>query len=194
MTLAGLAAAGDLLAIVLPTGASALWRARRPVLATAAWMAWIAAATLAILASVGFIELNTGDTAAGRQSIVATLAAVADQRTASIAAAQLAVVTATRAREAECMVRGPKCRDREADERAALAVLGSAIAAPIPAAPAVGTADPQVTASLRLAKWAGLPVGADDVVNLRLALMAALPNIGGLVLAFGVALRRRPFS
>jgi hypothetical protein len=80
---------------------------------------------------------------------------------------------------------------READERAALATLASAIAAPIQAAPGIGSDDPQVTASVRLARWAGLAIGSDDITNLRLVLMVAVPNLAGLVLAFGLALRRR---
>jgi hypothetical protein len=43
---------------------------------------------------------------------------------------------------------------------------------------------------MRLAKWLRLAVTADSVVNLRLALMALLPNVSGLVLAFALALRR----
>jgi hypothetical protein len=43
---------------------------------------------------------------------------------------------------------------------------------------------------MRLAKWLGLAVTADNVVNLRLALMALLPNVSGLVLAFALALRK----
>ena len=82
----------------------------------------------------------------------------------------------------------PLCRDREADERAALAALNAAIAAPVPVAPTIATADPQVTAVVRLTTWAGFRLAADDVVNLRLVLMAMLPNIAGLVLMFGVAL------
>jgi hypothetical protein len=39
--------------------------------------------------------------------------------------------------------------------------------------------------------WAGLGLRTDDVVNVRLLLMALLPNIAGLVLAFGVTLWRR---
>jgi len=45
---------------------------------------------------------------------------------------------------------------------------------------------------LRLATWAGLRLEAADVVNLRLILMTLLPNIAGLVLAFGVALAQGP--
>src|SRR5262245_28748898 len=47
VTFAGLSLAGDLLAIVLPSAAGVLWHARRRVLATAAWMTWSVAATLA---------------------------------------------------------------------------------------------------------------------------------------------------
>jgi hypothetical protein len=51
--------------------------------------------------------------------------------------------------------------------------------------------DPQVTAVVRLTTWAGLRLEAVDVVNIRLALMAMLPNIAGLVLCFGIALAFR---
>jgi hypothetical protein len=61
---------------------------------------------------------------------------------------------------------------------------------PIPPVATTADADPQVTAALRLVRWAGLKLTTDDVVNLRLGLMAILPNIAGLVLAFGSALRR----
>jgi len=72
-----------------------------------------------------------------------------------------------------------------------IARLTAAIATPFPAAASIGDADPQVMAVLRLAKWVGLTHTADAVMNVRLALLALLPNIAGLVLAFGVALRRR---
>ena len=62
-------------------------------------------------------------------------------------------------------------------------------AAPVPTAATVADADPQVTGAVRLASWAGLKLTAVDLGNLRLALMSLLPNLAGLVLAFGVALR-----
>jgi hypothetical protein len=188
VTFAGLALAADLLAIVLPAAAVALWHVRRRGLAMAAWSTWIVAASLATLASLGFVELHTEDTAAAQGAAVATSTALADQRAAGITAARLAFTTATKQREAECAVRGARCREREADERTALGTLNAAIAAPVPPAPIIATADPQVTAALRLTTWAGLKLTADDVVNLRLVLMAMLPNIAGLVLMFGVAL------
>jgi hypothetical protein len=188
MTFTGMSLAADLLAIVLPATAAALWHGRRRALASACWATWLAATSLAALASLGFVELHISDTAAGRAAIVATAAATTDQRMAAIEAARSAADAARRVREGECARRGPLCRDREADERVALATLNSAIAVPVPAAATIADADPQVTAALRLATWVGLKVAVTDVVNARLALMALLPNIAGLVLAFGMGL------
>src|SRR5262249_52390099 len=95
------------------------------------------------------------------------------------------------ARAAECVKRGPLCRDREADERVALAALKAAIAAPVPAAATIAAADPQVTAAVRLAPWAGLSISAAGIVNLRFVLMGMLPNVGGFVLALGGGLAQR---
>jgi hypothetical protein len=157
----------------------------------AAWVVWSAAAGLAPFASLGFVERNVSDTVAGRRAVAVAAASITEQRTAAIEAARTAANAATKAKEAECVRRGPLCRDREADERTALNTLNTAIAGPIPAAPAIGVEDPQLTGAVRLAKWAGLPVGSDDVTNVRLILMIATPNLAGLVLAFGHALRRR---
>jgi hypothetical protein len=66
----------------------------------------------------------------------------------------------------------------------------AAIASPVPIAATIADPDPQITAAVRLAQWVGLGVTATDVGNLRLALMALLPNIAGLVLCFGMVLRR----
>jgi hypothetical protein len=185
-----MAMAADLLALVLPTAAAGLWHARRPGMAILAYLSWTLTATLTTLASVGYIELHTSDTAAGRRAIVATSAAVTDQRRAGITVAQLGAETARRAREAECEIRGPRCRERETDERTALAALTAAVAVPTPPVATITDPDPQVTAAQRLSAWVGLKLTTDDVVNLRLALMAILPNIAGLVLAFGIALRK----
>jgi hypothetical protein len=190
LTFMGLAVAADALAIALPATAAALWHAHHRMLAVAAWGVWAAVASLAVLASLGFAEHNIGDTAAGRRAIVVTATASANQRSARIEAAKVAADAAKRAREGECVRRGSMCRDREADERVALAALAAAISAPIVATPMVD-ADPQVTAATRLGTWAGLPVTADGVANIRLVLMVAVPNLAGLVLAFGMALRRR---
>jgi hypothetical protein len=147
---------------------------------------------MAMLASVGFASLYMGDTAAARAAIVTTAATTADRRTAAIEAARAAAQAATIARQAECQKRGPLCRDLEHAEQARMTELAAAIALPLPTAPTIADADPQVTGAVRLATWAGLGVTATDVGNLRLALMALLPNLAGLILCFGVALRKRP--
>jgi len=190
-TFAGLSVAVDGLALALPAVAVALWHAGRRILSLAAWIIAGAAVAGATLASLGFAQLHFGDTAAGRAAIIATSNAVTDRRSASLAAAERVANAATRAREAECAIRGPRCRDRETDEHSALAALADAIAVPVPAiAPIAADADPQVSAALKLAKWLGLEITADGVANLRLALLALLPNVSGLVLAFATALRR----
>jgi hypothetical protein len=190
-TFAGLSIAVDGLALALPAAAVALWHAGRRVLSLAAWAVAGAAIVGATLASLGFAQLHFGDTAAGRSAIVATTNAVADRRAAAIAAAERAANAATTAREAECAIRGPRCRDRETDERSSFAALANAIAAPVPAVATIAAdADPQVSAALKMAKWLGLEITADGVANLRLALLALLPNVSGLVLAFALALRR----
>ena len=82
----------------------------------------------------------------------------------------------------------PTLPNREADEGAAMATLNTAIAVPVSPAPTIAAPDPQVTAVVRLTTWVGLKLSADDVMNLRLVLLAMLPNISGLVLMFGLAL------
>jgi hypothetical protein len=189
-TFAGLSIAADALAIVLPSTALALWWNRRHLLASAAWATWTVVVTMAILASLGFASLHLGDTAAARSAIVSTAVATADQRNATIEAARAAADAATKSRIAECGRRGPLCRDLEHVEQTRMGELAAAIALPIPTAAAIADADPQVAGAVRLAQWVGLGVTATDVGNLRLALMALLPNLAGLVLCFGVALRR----
>ena len=192
VTFAWLALGGDLLVLVLPAAAVALWHARRPVLAASAWTTWTVAAALAALASLGFVELYTSDTAAVRQAIIATSSSLGKQHEDGIAAAQLAATAAAKAREAECAIRGQRCRDREGDERVALDALKKAIADPVPTVASISVADPQVAAALRLATWLGLKPTADDILNLRLALMAILPNVAGLLIAFATGLARPP--
>ena len=115
--------------------------------------------------------------------------ALSAQRDAAIAIAKRAAAAAAESREAECKIRGQRCRALEREEQARLTELAAALALPLPAAPALADADPQLAGVLRLANWAGLSVTADDLGNLRLALMALLPNLAGLILCFGVALR-----
>jgi hypothetical protein len=191
VTFAGLSVAADMLALVLPSAAAALWWRGRRGLSACAWATWALAASLATLASLGYASLHINDTAAGRAAIVTTAAAASNQRATAIEAAKAAADAATMARAAECQKRGPKCRDLEHAEQARMTELTAAIALPLPPAVTIADADPQVTGALRLAAWAGLNLGEMDIANIRLALMGLLPNLAGLVLAFSVALRGR---
>jgi hypothetical protein len=121
-----------------------------------------------------------GDTEAARAAIVTTATVAADQRSATIEAARAAAQASTVARQGECQKRGPLCRDLGHVEQARMSELAAAIALPMPTAATIADPDPQVTATVRLARWVGLGVTATDVGNLRLALMALLPNIAGL--------------
>jgi hypothetical protein len=189
-TFAGLSVAADILAITLPTVAVALWLRSRWALASAAWATWALSLALAVLASIGFVNRHVGDAAAARQAVLGTAAALTAQRDAAITTARQAVAAAAESRQAECTIRGPRCRALEQEEQARLSELSAALAVPMPTAPRVADADPQLAGASRLASWAGLRFTTDDLSNLRLALMALLPNLAGLVLCFGVALRR----
>lgn len=191
-TFAGLSVAADMLAITLPTVAVALWLHSRWALASAAWATWTLSLALAVLASIGFVNRHVSDAAATRQAFLNTAAALTAQRDAAITTAQRAVAAAAKSREAECKVRGRHCRALEQEEQRRLTELSAAQALPLPAAPRLADADPQLAGVLRLANWAGLRATAGDLSNLRLALMALLPNLAGLLLCFGVALRLGP--
>jgi hypothetical protein len=188
-TFAGVSVAADVLAVALPTVAVALWLRRRRPLASAAWATWSLSLALAVLASIGFVNRHVGDAAAARAATVSTAAARTAQRDAAITTAQRAAAAAAVAREAECKIRGQRCRALEQEEQARLTEVSAALALPLPAAAALADADPQLAGVLRLANWVGLNVTANDLGNLRLMLMALLPNLAGLILCFGVALR-----
>jgi hypothetical protein len=189
-TFAGLSVAADVLAMTLPTVAVTLWLRSRWGLASAAWATWALSLGLAVLASIGFVNRHVGDAAAARQAVLGTAAALTAQRDAAITIARQAVAAAAESRQAECRIRGPRCRALEQEEQVRLSELSAALALPMPTAPRVADADPQLAGASRLATWAGLRFTTDDLGNLRLALMALLPNLAGLVLCFGSALRR----
>ena len=67
--LAAIGLAVDLLAVVLPTVAAQLWQRRMIVAAGAAWLIWLAALSMTLLAATGFASTNIGDAVAGRARI-----------------------------------------------------------------------------------------------------------------------------
>jgi hypothetical protein len=77
----------------------------------------------------------------------------------------------------------------EADERAAVAALNTAIAAPIPLAPAIASADPggdAVAASLTWLTRGYLHATAADIERTWIAGRAIMPALAGLLLSMAV--------
>src|SRR5262249_58946296 len=67
----------DLLAIVLPSAAAQLWRDRHAMSAAAAWVIWLIALGMTLLAAIGFAATNNGDGVAGRSKVAAEATALA---------------------------------------------------------------------------------------------------------------------
>jgi hypothetical protein len=151
---------------------------------------WGVAVFLATLATLGYLQKNLADASATRSATLTMATARADQRAAIIATAQLAAETARSARASECAVRGPRCLQREADERTAVSALTAAVSSPVASPASISDPDPQLAAATRLARWVGLAVTAEDFSNIRLGLWALILNCGGLVLAVALSLAR----
>jgi hypothetical protein len=189
-TFMGLAIAVDLLALTLAPAAVGLWRSTQRGLAIATWATWGITVFLATLATLGFFQKNLAETAATRAASITMTAATQDQRLEVIAAAKLAVSVAKASREAECGSRGPRCIQREADERTAVNALAAAVASPLVSPAKISEPDPQIAAASRLAAWLGLRLSFDDFANTRLVLWSLILNSGGLVLAIAFGLAR----
>src|SRR5262249_29142716 len=129
------------------------------------------------------------DMLAGRAASIEQAQNAREQRVQAIAMAQRAANTATEARKAECAPRGPRCRDREADERSALAALNITIAAPLPHAPSIASADPGGDAAAANLTWlfGGIVhATAADIERAWIAGRAIMPALAGLLLSMAV--------
>jgi hypothetical protein len=120
-----------------------------------------------------FASTNIADVTLARASRV----------TPAVAVAQAALSDAMSARDRECKGGvGKFCREREAAVIERRQALGTATQA-------VGqTADPQTDAASRIVAWAthgALQPTGNDFAMLRLALLALLPQIGGILLMVG---------
>lgn len=191
ITLAVIGIVTDAITLVLPAVTAGLWARRRPILTIAAVTVYLVAVVMTGLNALGFAATHIGDAVASRQAATTTSIATTEQRSNRIAVAQLAVNAAATARQAECTRRGPLCREREAEERAALAALDRAVTVPIPIAATIGAADPQIEAATHMAAWLSrglVAPSAGDVQMLRLLGVALMPILGGLLVAFGVGL------
>ena len=162
--------AADLVALVMPSCAAALWASRQRATSLAGWAVWAMTFVFAVTAGIGFASVNITDVTAARAARV----------TPAVTAAQSALRDAMTARDRECGNGvGKFCREREAAVAGRRQILDAAMAS-------VGqAADPQTDAAIKVVAWVSLgalrPSG-DDFAMLRLVLLALLPQIGGILL------------
>jgi hypothetical protein len=165
--------AADLVALVMPSCAAALWHAGQRATALVGWTVWLMTFVFAVTAGIGFASTNITDVTSARAARI----------TPAVATAQAALGDAMAARDRECKSGvGKFCREREAVVTERRQILDTAMTS-------VGhTADPQTDAAVKLAAWVSgglLRPTADDFAMLRLILLALLPQIGGILLLVG---------
>jgi hypothetical protein len=162
--------AADLVALVMPSCAAALWQARQHSTSLAGWAVWAMTFAFAVTAGIGFASVNITDVAAARAARV----------TPAVATAQSALSDAMSARDRECLNGvGRFCRERETVVAERRQILDTAVAT------VEHTADPQTDAAIKLVAWVthgALQPSRDDFAMLRLILLALLPQIGGILL------------
>jgi hypothetical protein len=165
--------AADLVALVIPSCAASLWRARQRATAAAGWAVWLLTFVFAVTASIGFASVNITDVTLSRAS----------RTTPATVTAQAALADAMTARDRECTHGvGKFCREREA------AVTERRQAVDVAMRSVEQTADPQTESAIRIVAWVSrgtVRPTADDAAMLRLILLALLPQIGGVLLMVG---------
>ncbi len=151
-----------IVAMILPCVASVLRRTGQIGSSWGAWAIWSGFLVLTILAGMGFSAGGLSDAIAGRAGAIEQAARAKEQRGQAIAIAQRAADTATEARRSECSpIRGPRCRDREADERTALTALNAAIVVPLPPTVSISAPDPGAEAAERTSRGQFWPAQGD---------------------------------
>jgi hypothetical protein len=165
--------AADMVALVMPSVASALWQGGQRATALAGWAVWLMTFVFAVTAGIGFASMNIADVTMARAS----------RATPTVATAQAALNDAMAARDRECKGGvGKFCRERET------AVIERRQAVDVAMRAVEQTADPQTEAAIRIVAWTSLGTlrpTADDFAMLRLVLLALLPQIGGILLMIG---------
>jgi hypothetical protein len=165
--------AADLVALVMPSCAAALWAAGQRSTSLAGWAAWLMTFVFAVTAGIGFASVNIADVTMARAS----------RTTPAVTTAQAALNDAMTARDRECKGGvGKFCREREVAVTERRQAVDAAMRA------VEQTADPQTEAAIRIVAWMSrgmLQPTGDDFAMLRLILLALLPQIGGILLMVG---------
>ena len=170
--------AADLAALVLPSTAAGLWHTGQRATALVGWVIWFVTFVFAVTAGIGFASTNISDVTLVRASRV----------TPAVTSAQAMLADAMAARDRECKGGvGKFCREREALVAERRQLLDAAMTS-------VGqAADPQTAAAIKLVAWISrgmMRPAPEDFAMVRLALLALLPQIGGMLLL----IRRRSGS
>jgi hypothetical protein len=194
--LAALAAAADMLTLMLPTAASAVWRARRRGLALVGVLLWLAAAGITASNVAGFLGVNGDAFVSGRETAVAERTLVLE-RVARLRAERAAITEGRPVGVITVAIRNAT-KAKIDDDRAALAIAKrrdaidaelAVIETTIPTLPPVNAVDPSgATISGIVHLISGVAIAAATLQRARFALLLALPLLGGVVLAIGAAL------
>jgi hypothetical protein len=206
----------DCAALLLPSVTIALWARRCYTMAVTAVTAYLGVMAVTVLNGLGFANHHVGDAVAARGAVVEQRTAltkdIAQLRSEQaglkfVPTTAAAVSAAQSAKDAECLKRGPLCRDREADLTLAIgnwtltdhaADLDRRITAAtdmLVGLPAVATIDPQVAAAVAVVPWLSrgtLVPAASDIEMVRLLGVAMIPILGGLLLAYALILAQTP--
>jgi hypothetical protein len=165
----------------------ALWWSRHRLASLAAFAAWLGFTPLSMIPTASFNSRLLDDATAGRAQIIGQATDARTQRADAIEIAQANVAAAEQQAKAECNpTRGPKCREREADERKARSELAAANAVPIPSSASLAAADP---GAKMLADILGF-LGANErsIRRIQVAGLTVAPATAGLFLAFATML------
>jgi hypothetical protein len=193
--MAALAAAADVVALILPAAACSLWTVRRRLLAAVAWCLWIAATTITASNIAGFIGQHTDSFLAGRE-VASTERTLVLERLGRLRA-ERAKISETRPIGAiSVAIQNSRAADLEALRTArAIAQRRDAIDAELAGLetrvvtlPAVSSIDPSATV---LAEILRLP-SEFDLRRIRLAILLVLPLTSGLLIAMALAIGARP--
>ena len=165
--------AADLVALVMPSCAAALWQAEHRATSLVGWSVWAMTFVFAVTAGIGFASVNIADVTLSR----------ATRATPAIHTAQATLDDAIAARDRECKGGvGKFCREREATVNERRQALDAAMHS------VEKTADPQTDAAIRIVAWVSrgaVQPTENDFAMLRLVLLALLPQIGGILLMVG---------
>jgi len=165
--------AADLVALVMPSCAAALWQAGQRTTALVGWSVWAMTFVFAVTAGIGFASVNIADVTLTRAS----------RATPAIQTAKATLDDAIAARDRECKGGvGKFCRERETTVNERRQALDAAMHS------VEKTADPQTDAAIRVVAWVSrgaLQPTENDFAMLRLVLLALLPQIGGILLMVG---------